>query len=61
LKSTAIGVAEAKVVGYMKNDPTIQSSPISFSVTIIDYKVPLIPDQIYIQSSAPLKIFIEAF
>ncbi len=40
LKSTTFGVAEAKVIGYMKNHPTIQSSPISFSVTIIDCKVP---------------------
>jgi hypothetical protein len=39
LKLTAFGVAEAEVVAYMKNYPTIKSSPISFSVTIINYMV----------------------
>ncbi len=45
----------------MKNYLTIQSQPISFSVTIMGYKVPHIQDQTYTQSTAPMIIQIGAF
>jgi hypothetical protein len=45
----------------MKNYPTIQSSPVSFTVTIIGYSVPHIVDQTYTQYSAPMTISIDAF
>jgi hypothetical protein len=45
----------------MKNYPSIQSLPISFNVTIIGSRPPLIADQTYTLSATSLIIQIGAF
>jgi hypothetical protein len=45
----------------MKNYPTIASTPISFTATILGSVVPVIADQVYITSSAPLSISFDPF
>jgi hypothetical protein len=45
----------------MKNYPTIASAPISFTATILGSVVPVIADQVYLTSSAPLLISYDPF
>jgi hypothetical protein len=45
----------------MKNYPTIASSPISFTATILGSVIPVITDQFYLTGAAPLRITYQAF
>ena len=45
----------------MKNYPSIESAPISFTVTILGSVVPYLEDKVYNVSSAPLLITYEPF
>jgi hypothetical protein len=59
--TTSFGVGLASVVATMKYIPSIASSPISFTATILGSVVPVIADQVYITSSEPLLITYDSF
>ena len=53
---TNFGSATATVKASMKNNPTIVSAPISFTVTILGSQTPKISDQLYTLDSTKLTI-----
>ena len=45
----------------MKNYPSIESAPISFTVTILGSVAPIIAEKVYLASSTPLLITYDPF
>ena len=61
IDSTNFGVGQAQVTASMKSYQPIQSSPLSFTVTILGSVVPKIPDYNYLTRSVLLKIEFDEF
>ena len=59
--TTNFGIGQATVQASMKNYPTIKSTIISFTATILGVIVPVISDQVFTLSSSALIIQYDPF